>query len=77
MKLFKQITMINNTPIKDEFESITKTIYGKKSSQNSYSNYLQSKLNDTMVLKITNEEEKYVYILRKLMDYPTLVKKSF
>ncbi|CAF0824915.1 unnamed protein product [Brachionus calyciflorus] len=74
LKLFKQINMIKNAPIKEEFESITRTIYGKKSTQSSYTNYLQSKLNDTMVVKITNEEEKYVYILRKLMDYPTLEK---
>ncbi|RMZ94931.1 hypothetical protein BpHYR1_043558, partial [Brachionus plicatilis] len=72
LKLFKQINMICNTPVKDEFESITRTIYGKRSSQSSYTSYLQSRLNDAMMAKITKEEEKYVYILRKLTEYPTL-----
>lgn len=73
LKLFKQINMIYKTPAKEEFESITRTIYGNHSSQSSYTNYLQSRLNDAMMAKITNEEEKYVYILKKLSEYPSLV----
>lgn len=77
LKMFKQINMIFNTPIKQEFDSITKSVYGNRSTQSSYTNYLQSRLNDAMMAKITNEEEKYVYILNKLVEYPTLVRLAF
>lgn len=69
--------MIFNAPFKQEFNSITKTPYGTGSTQSSYTNYLQIRLNEAMTAKITNEEEKYVYILNKLVEYPTLVSDKF
>ena len=44
----------------------------REQAKRNYMNYKVSRLFGNLKVKITNEEEKYVYLLRKLHDYPRL-----
>lgn len=37
----------------------------------SYFNYLQARLHDSLIRRITYEEEKYIYLIKKLKEYPS------
>ncbi len=39
----------------------------------SYLNYLQNNLNQELILKITIEEEKYVYLIKKFREHRSFV----
>jgi hypothetical protein len=45
--------------------------FGKQSSTSSesYMNYLQNKLDEGLAIKSTNEEEKYVYLLKRMSEF--------
>lgn len=74
LKLYKQISLFKNNRQKEKSSESSRQKFNPSSNTNdSYLNYLQSKLDQLMIVKITSEEEKYVYLIRKLAEYQGLV----
>ena len=67
-----------------DFESFMKksNTHSKKTpnepidSDESYLTYKLNKIENMLNIKITNEEEKYVYLVKKLNEYPQFVNKD-
>lgn len=56
-------------------DSGTGTLSSRKNPMgDSHLNFIQNKLDQQLAIKITPEEEKYIYLIRKLREHNELVK---
>jgi hypothetical protein len=82
LETFKRVQFLRNSLTKNSPNTSVRSLnlstnssgFGQRANTSeSFLNFQQNKLDNHLVIKITNEEEKYVYLLKKLRDYPHFV----